>query len=94
MSESIDYDDSCQTKKSDLMQLSATTVNCINFKIAIFLFFVGMIVFSDLFIEKFLSNIDNTTQGECTTTKGTMIQLIIFILCYIVIDLLNQGGWI
>jgi hypothetical protein len=93
MSESIDCDDS-QSKKSDFMQLSAVTVGSINIKIAVFLFFIGMIIFSDLFIEKFLSTIEGTTYMECTTTKGTMIQLIFFIICYIIIDLLSQGNFI
>lgn len=92
MSESIDDDLSC--KKGDFMQLTASTMYSVNYKIAIFLFFVGMIIFSDLFIEKFLSGIEGATYMECTTTKGTMIQLITFILCYIIIDLMCQGNWI
>ena len=93
MSQSIDCEYT-QSKKSDFMQLSAVTIGNINIKIAVFLFFVGMIIFSDLFIEKFLSGIEGTTYMECTTTKGTMIQLVFFILCYLIIDLLNQGNFI
>ena len=60
-----------------------------NFKIAIFLFLIGLFIFSDVFIENFLPK--NNVDGYCADSKGTMIQLLIFVLLYLVIDLLVQG---
>jgi hypothetical protein len=86
--------DSKKSKKSDFVSISSRILSSINFKMAIFLFFVGMLVFSDLFIDGFLSTIPDSVQGECTTTKGTMIQLTVFIICFLVLDLLVAGEWI
>ena len=60
-----------------------------NFKIAIFLFLIGIFIFSDIFIENFLPK--NNVDGYCADSKGTMIQLLVFVLLYLVIDLLVQG---
>jgi hypothetical protein len=99
MSESIEIVDDTDkhysnTKKSDFVVLTGNVVNSINFKMAIFLFFIGMLIFSDVFIDSILNQFDGAVHGECATTKGTMIQLIAFILCYIILDLLIQGEWI
>jgi hypothetical protein len=64
----------------------------VNIKIAVFLFFIGMIIFSDLFMNNVLSKFNNSLYGECTTTKGTVIQLLLFVLAYLVLDLLSAGG--
>lgn len=92
-----DTDDSSKQKKgkkSDFVNMGSKVLCSINFKIAIFLFFIGMLIFSDLFIDSFLSKIDGSVYGECTTTKGTMIQLLIFVISYLIIDLLVKGEWI
>lgn len=60
-----------------------------NFKIAIFLFLIGLFIFSDVFIDNFLPK--NNVDGYCADSKGTMIQLLVFVLLYLVIDLLVQG---
>jgi hypothetical protein len=78
-------------KKSDFLEVLGNVTCNINFKMAIFLFIIGMCIFSDLFINGVLSKFDGTVSGECTTTKGTVIQLTIFILIYLVLDLLMQG---
>lgn len=80
--------------KSDFVSLTSRLISNINFKMAIFLFFLGMIIFSDLFIDGFISKIDGTVNGECCTTKGSILQLIIFILGYLILDLLIKGEWI
>jgi len=35
-----------------------------------------------------LTKFKDTVDGECTTTKGTIIQLLLLIISYIVLDLL------
>ena len=101
MSESIDgpeKDDdteitSSTSKKSDFVKVGGNLISNINFKMAFFLFFIGMIIFSDLFI-KILCKTEGTVVGECTTTKGSMIQLLVFVLCFLVLDLVMKYGWL
>jgi hypothetical protein len=77
--------------KDDFVQMGMSLLNTINFKIAFFLFLIGMIIFSDMFINGVINKFSNTLHGECTTTKGTIIQLIFLVLSYIIIDLLNKS---
>jgi len=75
---------------SDFPSMGVDLMKRVNFKIAFFLLLLGVTIFSDLFIENFLP--DTYRNDNCTNTTGTFAQLIIFILGYIVIDLLIQGG--
>jgi hypothetical protein len=63
----------------------------INWRIAAFLFIVGAFIFSDTFIQIFLMNVGGAVDDECPTTKGTTMQLLAFIVMYIVIDLLAKN---
>jgi hypothetical protein len=74
----------------DFPSIGVELIKKINFKIAIFLFFIGLFIFSDVFIENFLPK--NTIDGYCADSKGTMIQLLILVFLYLVVDLLAQGG--
>jgi hypothetical protein len=87
-----DYSDDC--KKTDLMKLSGEFISKINFKMGFLLFFVGMIIFSDIFINGVLSNFNDCVSGECTTTKGTMLQLTVLVLVYLVLDLVVKYDWL
>ena len=78
-------------KKDDFVQMSVCLLNNINFKVAFFLLLIGMIIFSDMFINGVIGKFQNTMHGECTTTKGTILQLIFLVISYIVIDLLNKS---
>ena len=64
----------------------------INFKVGIFLLLFGIFIFSDMFIESVLTKLNGTTEAAETTTKGTIIQLLIFVLFYLFIDLMVQGN--
>ena len=77
-------------KKTDLVTILSNVVTNINYKGAILLFIVGIIIYSDLFIHNVLSKIPNASSGDTVYTKGSMIQLIIMILSFIVIDLLTN----
>jgi hypothetical protein len=77
------------SKDMDFPSIGVNIIKKINFKISIFLFFIGMFIFSDVFIDNFLPK-DNV-DGFCTDTKGTMIQLITLVLAYVVIDLMVQS---
>lgn len=75
--------------KSDFMRVGGNILSNVNYRIAIFLFFIGLFIFSDIFTEGFLSKISSDVMmGDCITTKGTILQLILLILSYIVLDLL------
>lgn len=91
MSDPIDNIDTVDPNKSDFVSFGGNLLQSINIKVSVLLLIIGMILFSDVFIDGVLSKIDGTVRGECTTTKGTMIQLIILVLSYIVVDLLVQS---
>lgn len=74
----------------DFPSMGVNIIKKINFKVAIFLFLFGIFIFSDIFIENFMSK--KTIDGYCANTHGTMIQLTIFVILYIILDLLVQGG--
>lgn len=83
-----------KSKRSDFVKVISNMVGSLNIKVAFFLFFIGMIIFSDVFIDGFLSSFPDSSNGDCTTTKGTMIQLTLFVMAYLVLDLLVQADWI
>lgn len=98
MSDPIIFDDDDNedntSKKSDFMKMGGSVIKSINIKMAFFLFILGMLLFSDLFISSVLSKFNDSVQGECTTTKGTFIQLLFLCLGYIILDLITKAGWI
>ncbi len=77
-----------KNKKSDLMKMTGNMLANINYKVAFLLFIVGVILFSDIFIDGILSNFSGSVDGECTTTKGAMLQLLFMVLAYIILDLI------
>jgi hypothetical protein len=98
MSDSITTEDcegdmSCE-KKSDFMKVGGNIFSNINYKQTIFMFLIGMIIFSDLFIDGVLTGMSDAVDGECPTTKGTIVQLTVFCLLLIVVDLMIKYSWI
>lgn len=77
--------------RDDLGNMTTDFFGKINFKIAIFLFIFGIFIFSDMFIEHVLSKIKDASSGGEGTTKGTLIQLLILVLFYLIVDLLVQA---
>lgn len=75
----------------DFISIFTDLGNSINYKIAMFLFIVGVLIFSDTFIELFLVPIPGATYMDNPTTKGTTIQLLALTFGYIIIDLLVTG---
>ena len=93
MSDSESLDSNTQNTDSvpdnDFPGMGVDLIKKINFKVAFFLFLLGVFLFSDVFMNNCLS--DSLHEGGVINTKGTLTQLIIFALSYIVIDLLVQG---
>lgn len=80
--------------KTDFVKISGNIFGNINFKLAFFVFILGIILFSDVFIDGVLLKMNNAVDGECATTKGTMIQLLLLSLGLIVLDLLIKLDWL
>lgn len=76
--------------------VSMGTVLCkkVNIKIAIGLFILGMIIFSDLFISILEKISKSYVEGLNTTTKGTVVQLLLLCIGYIIIDLIVQSEYL
>lgn len=90
-----DIDDCVEdNKKTDFVKISGNIFANINYKQVIFMFFIGLIIFSDLFIDNVIYNIKDGVEGECPTTKGTIIQLTFFCLALIIVDLMIKYSWI
>ena len=88
MSEEIEVTDS---KKTDFVKITGGVLSSINFKIAFLIFAIGLIIFSDIFVNNVLMEIPDAVQpGEVITTKGTLLQLTFLVLGYIICDLLVQ----
>ena len=77
--------------KSDFPSMCIDLCKKINFKTAIFLFIVGTIIFSDVFIENCLTKSEYTDGAGMPTSQGTFIQMLTLILTFLMIDLLVQG---
>jgi hypothetical protein len=85
---SNDFDVMEDKNKSDFASLFVDGCKQIPYKRVFFLFLFMMFVFSDFFISNILSQIKDTTYMDTTTTKGTLIQIIIVLVMYIGIDIL------
>jgi hypothetical protein len=67
----------------------------INIKVAIFIFILGLFLFSDIFTRSVLKIFNGSVNQLGTpTSHGTIIQLSFLVLGYILIDLLVQGKYI
>lgn len=79
-----------EQEKSDFITALSNLIKKANWKLGLFIFFIGLIIFSNIFVEKWLSYIPNTSVGDNPTTKGTIIQLFILAFIAILIDLMVQ----
>jgi hypothetical protein len=77
---------------SDFITMFYDLFNTINYKVALLLFLLGVILFSDIFIESFLIGIPGAVDGDTPTSKGTTVQLILQIFGYVMFDLLVSGN--
>ena len=76
---------------SDFPSMGVDLLKKINFKVAFFMFLIGLFIFSDIFIEKCLPKSCRDVTNS-TNSYGTVVQMTILVLAYIVIDLLSQSG--
>jgi hypothetical protein len=87
--ETIEYEKKESERHDDFPSIGMELFKKIHIKTAILLFIASVIIFSDFFvanvIPKSMVNID------MPDNKGTLLQLLLLTLTYIVIDLLVQG---
>ena len=81
-------------RPDDLTSLFTDVFKFSNIKIALFIFFLFIILSSDIFIDKMLSKVTGAVDGRCPTGKGTIIQGLLLVLCYIIFDMLVRGGFL
>jgi hypothetical protein len=74
----------------DFPSMGVDLIKRINFKVAFFIFILGLFIFSDIFIEILPTSYQDGT--NCTNSYGTVVQMVILVILYIIIDLLNQSG--
>jgi hypothetical protein len=77
----------------DLYQLGNKLYELLNIKLAVIIFFIYVILNSDIFIEntisKYFNNIYDITNDKLTE-KGIILSGILLSLCYLIIDLLDK----
>lgn len=83
--------DNTKTSSDDFPSIFSDLFNAINYKVMFFLFIIGVMIFSDVFIELFLAPINGAVFGDVPTNKGTIIQLLVLTLGYVCADLLVKG---
>ena len=89
-----DVQEDNDNNKSDFMKIGGNVFSNVPYKLTLFMFILGMLIFSDLFIDGFLHGIPGAVDGECANSKGTIIQLILYSLALIMLDLMIKYDWI
>lgn len=69
----------------DFPSMFMDLIKKINFKIAIFIYILGVFLFSDVFIN-IMPN--KYSDAGCPNTPGTLIQLLLLVIGYIFIDIM------
>jgi hypothetical protein len=80
--------DLANDNKTDFVEVGSKVVYDINYKLVMLMFVFGLIIFSDTFVTILLQPIDGLVNDEQPTSKGTIVQLLVFCLVLLVLDLL------
>lgn len=89
------YDDDYENNDDDFPSMFMKMCSRINIKVAIFVFIIGLFLFSDIFVRSVLGAFNGAvSQLGTPTSHGTVIQLLFIVFGYIVIDLLVQSKYI
>jgi len=73
---------------TDFVNVTSSVISSVNYKLVFCMFIIGMLIFSDMFIDGVLQKIPNSVDGLYTTNKGTTIQLMLYCLVLLVLDIL------
>jgi hypothetical protein len=83
----MDYD-TFEDSGDDFISMGSDLFGRINWKIAMFLFVMGVFIMSDVFIDNVLAQGLGYEVDGVPTTKGTLAQLLLISITYIALDLL------
>lgn len=83
-------EDAASGRKHDFATMLVEGCSQIQFKRCFFLLVAMVVVFSDFFITTILCQIQGTVFMDNTTTKGTLIQILLVVAMFIAIDLLVE----
>ena len=76
--------------RDDLCGTIIAVGNTINWKIALLLWLVFIMMSTEIFIEKFLERFNGAVEGERVTMTGTFISSLFLVIAYILIDMLYK----
>ena len=88
-------DDISKSDGHDFPAMTLSLFGKVNIKVAVFLFILSVLIFSDIFVRNVLIGFGTAVdQVNCPTTSGTLIQITMLVIGYIILDLLVQGNYI
>jgi hypothetical protein len=79
---------------TDLVEISRTLICNIPFKLAFFMFVVGLLIFSNVFVENVLGEFSEAVDDDVPTSWGTTIQLLFYTMFLILFDVLIKYEWL
>lgn len=78
----------------DLGAVVADAAMGANFKMMFAIFLIFMIITSDVFVTRVLSNISGAVDYKCATNYGTALQGMLLVMLYVMVDTAARHGLI
>jgi hypothetical protein len=88
------FEDSDSSNEGDFVSMIMDNIGKIPWKIAIILFILYIIINSDIFVNKVLSNITGTAVDGTITSKGIIVSGMILSIMYVLTDFLQKMDYI
>ncbi len=79
------------TEPDDFVPLIGKVLGGVRFKYYVFLFFIALLIFSDVFVSRMLSRVDHAVEMGSPTSYGKVIQSGLIVLGGLTIDLLTSA---
>lgn len=83
-------DSKINSKNGSISDILLNIIKNANIKVGIFIFFIGLFIFSDAFIESILVSVVSD-KNDNFETKRTVIQLLLLTLAYLIVDLIVKA---
>lgn len=87
----------CRAKhggKSDFFIMGAEAFNAVEWKVSVLLFFIAIIILSDVYCDGILNRFDGAMVDGEVTAKGTVLQVVSIVLFYNVVNVLVRNDFI
>ncbi len=83
-------DDDCDPidTPDELAEMLVQPFDAVNFKASFLLFFIFLFVSSNIFIDQILSRFNNVVEGGQITIKGIIIQGVILVIIFIILQII------